>query len=802
MKSGTSLFNKNLYINALSRFWGAGLAYTAVWAYGLLWGMPVAPYYSAYTVAASLIRLALVQGGTLCFLGAGGMAMCVFSWLYFPRQTAFMTALPARREAVFLSHAAAGFTLLEAGNAAAVLVCALLGRFAGIEMKITLQFLLIIVLLTVCFFGFACFCATLTGSIVILPAVYAVLLYAAVALEASLRRIAQFLIFGLIGQHWKLTVFSPVYYLRTWASQLVDTIWVSDPVRGGQMGLLQFNGWTLVIAYACAGVAFGAVAVALLRRRAMENAGAVVAVPALRGAFRWCAAFAGALSMGLLTLQMVFGYTGIYGVTGNFLNVLLLLFLMLLGAFVGWFGAQGLLRKSLRVFDRGWGGFAAVCAVICVLTIGCETDLLGVEKRLPDPERVSRVELFDTMAGLPETTLSEPQNISAVIEMQRVIVENKARYEDRGTGYSDGGQLTIRYYDRDGQLMMIRGYAARFGPMAWSSAGNAWVTAGSAMISWGDNRPAFIDGYATWGDAYVSDGDVYAAYGDAGASSGDAASDNDVIWVPCGSLNPALPMLESLLNSREAVARRLTSSSVAPSAGTAQFAHVYWSNDYMVGESLNLEPAEAWELYHDCVLPDAEDSAIGWVSLCPSWAPDWENVSVILDFNFARQTMDDYEYGYIMVRVPPDAVRTNNWLISHGLSIPGREIIPTGEQIPEDPESENRENSGLSELLDLVCDEYDPAAAGTVVSVRWARRLLDWYASVDEDGDFTRLAAAGYARSRVLNKAGMADSLARLRTAGLQLASGELGLVRDGNGRSWSADTVNALFDALESALC
>ena len=91
-------------------------------------------------------------------------------------------------------------------NAAAVLVCALLGRFAGIEMKITLQFLLIIVLLTVCFFGFACFCATLTGSIVILPAVYAVLLYAAVALEASLRRIAQFLIFGLIGQHWKLTV--------------------------------------------------------------------------------------------------------------------------------------------------------------------------------------------------------------------------------------------------------------------------------------------------------------------------------------------------------------------------------------------------------------------------------------------------------------------------------------------------------------------------------------------------------------------------------------------------------------------
>ena len=812
VRSGTSSFNRHLYINALSRFWAAGLAYTAVWVYDLLQTIPKAMLYTAYTDAASLLRTALFHGGTLCFLGAGGMAMCVFSWLYFPRQTAFMTALPARREAVFLSHAAAGFTLLEAGNVLTVLVCALLGRFAGIETKIVFEFLCIITLLTVFFFGFACFCATLTGSIVILPAVYAVLLYAAVALEASLRRIAQFLVFGLMGQRWKLTIFSPVYYLRIQGGMLVETVWVSDPVWGGRMGLLQFRGWPVIIGYAGAGVAFAALAVALLRSRAMENAGAVVAVPALRGAFRWCAALAGALSMGLMALQVVFGYSGEYSVTGSFPNVLLLLFLMLVGAFLGWFGAQGLLRKSLKVFDRGWGGFAAVCAVICVLTIGCEMDLLGVEKRLPDPGRVSRVELYDTMTGVGPTALTQPQNIAAAVEMHKTIVENKALFESQGTGYSDGGILTIKYYDWDGQLLMTRGYAAHYGPAAWSSAGNAWVTAGSAMVSWGDVQPVFIDGFVTWGDAYATYGDAYASDGDAYASDGNSipvwsgrfASDDDVIWVPCGSLNPALPMLEALINSREAVMQRLTTDgSVSASALTAQHAYAYWQSDYIVQASLDIDSADAWELYHECVLPDAEDSTIGWVFICPSWNPAWENVLVNLGFGFARQTVDDYDYAGVNLTVPADAVRTNNWLLSHGLEIPGREMIPTGEEpVSADPGDVNRENSGLSELLDLVWEEYDPAAAGTVVSVRWARRLLDWYASVEEDGDFTRLAAAGYARSRVLDKAGMADSLEKLRTAGLQLASGELGLVRDRNGRSWSADTVNDLFDALESALC
>jgi len=717
-------------------------------------------WYQGYSNSALLLRLAMIQGGSVCFLGAGVMAMCVFGWLYFPRQTGFMTALPARREAVFLSHALAGFTLLEAGNVVTVLLCAMLGQFAGVEPGVVLEFFAIVTLLIVFFFGFACFCATLTGNIVILPAVYAVLLYAAVALEASLRRIVQFLMFGLTGQRWKLTILSPAYYLRLNASRMVDTEWVTSPRRGGTMALIQFRGWPVIIGYACVGVMFAALAVALLRRRSMETAGDVVAVPALRGAFRWCAALAGALSMGLLSLQMVFGYTGLYSVTGSFPDVLLLLFLMLVGAFLGWFGARGLLHKSLRVFDRGWGGFAVVCALVCALVLGCELDLTGAEKKLPDPRQVARVELFSTFVGGLPTELTEPENIAAALEMHKTIIDNKSLYEADGKGYADGGTLDIRYYDEEGTLLEARAYGAPYGPMAWASAGNAWITAGNA---------------------------------------------ESVEWVACGSGNPALPALEALFNAPEVVAARVSTHTVPATAATAEQSFAYWMKDYVVRDSLDLEPAEAWELYRDCILPDTKDSSLGRIRLCPSDTPEDDPILVNVGIVFLSRNLDDYNYESISLCVPADAVRTNDWLLSHGMEIPGRNR--TAPFVSEEPEGTVNarpaagEDDGLSLLLEKVCEEYEPAAAGTVVSVRWARMLLDWYSSMGEDPVAARVQAERFAGSRVLTGDRWTESLEKLRTAGLQLASGELGLVRDGNGHSWSADTVNELFDALESAL-
>ena len=165
-----------------------------------------------------------------------------------------------------------------------------MGVHGGVSLAAVAIWLGMMTLLTIFFFGFASFCALLTGSLLILPAVYTVLLYAAVALEASARLVVQFLVFGLTGQRWLFAALSPVYHLRMNADRFVLTEWQTDELGRGSEVYLRFLGWPTLLGYAAAGLVFVLLAFLLLRKRKMESAGTVVAVPWLRRAFCWCAA--------------------------------------------------------------------------------------------------------------------------------------------------------------------------------------------------------------------------------------------------------------------------------------------------------------------------------------------------------------------------------------------------------------------------------------------------------------------------------------------------------------------------------
>ena len=402
MQSRTSFFDSRIYRNVLSRFWLIGLGCALLWAFTIFSGMGHSSYYMEESASVQLLRVGVRGGAVICMLTAAVMAAAVYGWMFSTGSTAFTAALPLRRETVFVSDMAAGFTLLEGGTLAAAAAVGLLGGLRGAAMGDVLRFLAVVSLLNLFFFGFASVCACLTGSIVILPAVYAVLLYAAVALESSLRALAQFLIFGLTGSAWKLTALSPAYHLRVYSENLILTRWDAIYQNGGWNGgqrvtLAGFSGWPLLAGYAAAGIIFAALAAALVRRRPMESAGSVVA-----------------LTMGLMSLEMVFRATEYLSVSGSFHQVCALLGFMVLGAFLGWFGAQGLLRRTHRVFDRSWGGFAAVCAVIVGLVLCCEADVFRVERAEVDLSQVGYVELYDTLASeAGNVKLSEPEDLAA-----------------------------------------------------------------------------------------------------------------------------------------------------------------------------------------------------------------------------------------------------------------------------------------------------------------------------------------------------------------------------------------------------
>ncbi|MBO6041338.1 MAG: hypothetical protein J6P58_09005 [Oscillospiraceae bacterium] len=715
MRSKSSFFDRTVYRNVLARQWYIAPAYAVVMTYQLMLYLTRGgwQYYNASSGLAALLRTTLGQCTVICALGSVLAAMLILRWLFNTRHAAFVCALPVRREAVFVSQTAAGFTLLTAGNLFAILFTAAVGAHGGFGFVGIVCWMAVMTLLTVYFFGFASFCALLTGSILMLPALFMVLLYSAVALEASARLVAQYLVFGLTGQRWLFTALSPIYHLRAFAENMVETRWEFDEFGQGSEVFAAFRGWPLLLVYAAAGAVFFVLAVVLLRRRKMERAGAIVAVDWMRSAFCVGAALAGAFTLGYFTLRLVFGYSGYIAVGGSFARAMMLLAVMIFGAFLGWFGARGLMNKSVRVFNGGWKGFGLFAVLLGIFVLGLETDLTGLERHTPKTEDVGHATVFSTYGSVEVTELREKENIDALIALHKSVVSHKDLFERTPLyGNNWGDMLEICYYDPEGKLLFNRAYAAPSGVMAWSSSGNARATDGNA-------------------------------------------------W---GSGNPDLPALEALLNSREAVDERLTLNNFVPSAYTAGNGNAYVMENGMSTFSLELDGSEVWELYQECLLPDSRDSTLGQVRLLPTDDADAPRRLVIVNLFFIDRgpTENDVAYDNISLLVPADAARTNAWLADHGMPLPGagdpaEPAVTSTYEVPA--------LDGLAGLLEKIYLEYDPTTAGTVVSVRWARSLLEWYAAAGKDPAAAQEAAALFARRYVITESFL-GSLARLRSAG------------------------------------
>lgn len=397
MPSERTFFNKAIYKRALSRFWIIGAAYAVVLCFlTLMCGQyfnseftEVSEYVS-YSILSNLTRREILAAAAAAVV----MAVAVYGWMFRKTSAAYISALPVTREALLISSLLAGLTLLILPCIFAMLVSLLLYGGAGSPCT---PYLLCsaaaVVLMNIAFFGLASFCTVFTGNAAVLPALYVIALYGFVGIEVVTRYIAEFLLFGVRGTGWELAILSPLYYFF---NNYVGSYSYAIP---------------LTAIYAAAGVILAGLAVIFFRRRRMEAAGEVVAVPVLRPIFRWGLAAVGALGMALLILKTVFN-VGSYaaGNDGTPARVAILLLAMLFGAAVGWFGAEALMRKTLRVFDRHWKGLGVFCALLCALVVVTELDVFGVERYQPDVDEIG----YATVNGwgeYNERRIIQPENI-------------------------------------------------------------------------------------------------------------------------------------------------------------------------------------------------------------------------------------------------------------------------------------------------------------------------------------------------------------------------------------------------------
>ena len=201
MQSKTSFFNKSFFWKSVSRFWPVWGAYLAIWVIML----PVVimsnyRYYSGsnYDLHNFVLEMSLVGGLVMNLIFGALAAMAVWSFQYGARSAHGTACLPIRREGVFCSAAASGLLPLLAANVVVYLLALLAELYVGAtDFSGVAYGLLINSLMTVFFYGFATLCAQLTGNVLVLPAVYAVLNFVFVGVELLVRALLLAFVFGM-----------------------------------------------------------------------------------------------------------------------------------------------------------------------------------------------------------------------------------------------------------------------------------------------------------------------------------------------------------------------------------------------------------------------------------------------------------------------------------------------------------------------------------------------------------------------------------------------------------------------------
>lgn len=435
MKSKTSFFNHTLFWNLLKRFWPIFFAYLVIWLIVLPISLANILSYNSnvelfrndiqafVVVAARQILYGALYGGVIMSaIFAVMIAMAGFNYLYNPRSVSMMCALPIKREGVFVSVFSSGLAGMFAINLATFLISLAVTAAYGIlgaSLGYLLEWLALVCLTNLFFFGFAALCASFTGHILVLPVVYAVLNFTVYVVEFLTRQVASMFIYGFSANgELSFIGLSPVAYL--FSETRVNGLTVVDAVGTYTTTGYSYNGWLALGIYAAVGLVFAVLAMIIIKHRRMETAGDVVALRPLKPIFKYCLSVGCALVLGILIYTTVFsGRYDLYGLN----SMLYMLLFMLFGAFVGYFAAEMLLQKTLHVFSRrNWLHLGITWLIIALLIICGEFDVYGIERKLPETSEIQDVEV---MCAGEFVRFEDPANIAAVIALQGDIISHK-----------------------------------------------------------------------------------------------------------------------------------------------------------------------------------------------------------------------------------------------------------------------------------------------------------------------------------------------------------------------------------------
>lgn len=407
MTSKTSFCNGTLLRKNLTRFWPLWALFTI----GLLlffFSPARQAMLSHQKLYGSLINVTADEGGNLMgyqvTIGTYATmsyaivcAVCCFSYLHKTRSAYMLHAFPVSRGVLFRTNVLSGLLFFLVPWTVVT----------GLEMLVLLPahnlFLaLLYSYVLVCmeylfFFGLAVACMHITGKTVYGVLTYLALNYLSFVYELLFYVVLEPLLFGIELSTGLSVLLSPMVELIRLGS------------RASFAGMAEL--WLYCGILAAIGVVFLAVAWLLYRARRMESCGETIAYRFARPIFKYLLALLSALLLGVVALGMFYGEIDFNG------SLLMPLVFLVLGGFVGFFGAEMMLRRSLRVFRlRAWLGFACFAAVLVSSLLLVRYDGLRVIRCVPDSGDIVSVDVNThgyVMTLTDEADINELRSIHA-----------------------------------------------------------------------------------------------------------------------------------------------------------------------------------------------------------------------------------------------------------------------------------------------------------------------------------------------------------------------------------------------------
>lgn len=590
MKSRTSFFERSIFLR--------GLKHTApVWALYLL-ALLILPVdlVASWDPASRILSPSLSEqilsyaGGFssyVAFVYGAVLAWLLHASLFRSVSSNFYAALPLRRTTLFCTRWLTGLILVAAPNLLISLltlgVTAALGQPCPLE---CLEFFLASTLGFVFFYSLATLCCMVSGHAAMMPVLYIILNSVFIVVELIVTVLLESFVYGMpqLG-HQLFAKCSPIFYMTYTGRYDLSQAY------------LRAECWRYLLILAGVGLLLSLLALVLFQKREMERSGDVITVRWIRPVFQ----YAFTLGCALVFCQLVKSLIRISSFSYNFLVVMALL---LLGAFLGHIAARMMLTKSVHVFKDGWRSLVICCVLLAAGFGAMRFDLFGYSRYVPDASEIEAVSIQSFSSDAPIYPVGGQDAAEAVTALHRRCIEEHE---------TNGMSMNFIYQLKNGRIIQRR-----------------------YPIPYGETQPGTLE-YAF--------NEVY----------------NSLPFVLARNI-PSGVQTENIQSCTVSYFRDSDASS-DPAASASEPAAVPQLHNYEV-HTLGSHTAQTF--FESCILPDLEDSTLG-CSRFPLYSDEFltQDYDLTLTFTYEKPSDAAYterEVGSISFDLTTDAKRTIAYL--------------------------------------------------------------------------------------------------------------------------------------------